>query len=256
MKLHAILKLLLGFALVSSTSLPAQTLYPFAQLEERSELSTDPILFGINLDRLSLEQRLVRDENNFDQFETLLRYNSRGQVRSSGNGVIVGNGGDFVSCDDEVYFSDYYYAAKYARTDHVFNVGLGAVIEKLRAISPAAHHSLKSFAASFERLARIYNERAVDEVSDEWTGIRALMSSSDCSLVQGVKRVEVDGHISYQLNSSYFKKMDSANYSWLVVHEWLWNYLDTSERVYRTNELLHRASIDLADKISLRQIFE
>jgi hypothetical protein len=175
------------------------------------------------------------------------------------SGTIIGNGGDIASCKDGLYFTDYFLSKSSHQTGGIsyYNYKdshINFVINELYLLDKSMGQSLLSFKTSFMKQLRskAFTKPAV--LHDELPGLFGMLFSINCEVLQAVRRVQSGSRIIYQLDTNLINQLDDANLSWLIVHEWLWNFFNNSKDIFVMNENLQFMGLGLLDSMTKKNI--
>ncbi|MBK25708.1 MAG: hypothetical protein CME70_17045 [Halobacteriovorax sp.] len=173
------------------------------------------------------------------------------------SGTIIGNGGDITRCEEQILFSDYYLSFISHQVSGIpyYNyslINIERLIQKLSSVDRPIAASLESFRKSFLLRLNNHSPQVPDDVRDELSGLAAMLWSLDCPLEQAVKRVRYKNSIIYEFNYDLISKLDQNNLSWLIVHEWLWNFLDNSKDIFVMNEALQLMVLGIWDEMTIK----
>jgi hypothetical protein len=173
-------------------------------------------------------------------------------MKEGDSGTVIGNGGDVVKCNGSVHFSDYFNAnsTNYQFGGTRFEISsfkfsrIEYVIKFLFEHDEDLGNSLLTFWDTFNRILSEGNYRPITyDVKDEASGVIFISSMSKCEVIQAVRRLKMDSKIFYEFNIDLINQLDRQNFSWLIVHEWLWNFYSNSNHIYSANETLHLLSL-------------
>ncbi|MGI4991616.1 hypothetical protein ACRXCV_03255 [Halobacteriovorax sp. GFR7] len=166
----------------------------------------------------------------------------KSQMRTSG-GSRVGNGGDILLCGNSIEVLDSYRAKNYSSDKMAINEEAtpAAIIEKLENTIPHLGKSLRVFISNYKE-RQSFSDSTYWSPEDELINIEdeELMSKlpADCSLVQAVVRFKTARKIFF-FNKEVFSNISEEQLSWILVHEWLWDYLKSSSDIRDVNHFLH-----------------
>lgn len=212
-------------------------------------------------------QEIVKNESVFPEFNfinseqlderTLINIEEYMGGDDDDSGTIIGNGGDITKCEGKTYFTDYYLSIVANQISGIpyydFQAGnISKVIKALYTVSPQAAASLESFTKSFLKLMHLTQEAPLRNIEDELPGLFGMLWSVDCTLEQAVRRAQYDDYLIYEFDYGLIRELDQTNLSWLIVHEWLWNFYDNSEDIFVTNEQLQLFAVGIPNAMTIK----
>ncbi|MDD0853996.1 hypothetical protein HBN50_12865 [Halobacteriovorax sp. GB3] len=170
------------------------------------------------------------------------------QQMSSSGGSRVGNGGDVLLCDNKVEVLDSFRARHYNQNALKISstASLESIVFKLKRTIPSLGKSLEYFINNFKNRKSFSDhtfwspEKELININDE-----ELMTTlpRECSLIQAVVRFTTKRKIFFY-NQEVFEMMEDEQLSWILVHEWLWDYLHSSSDIRDVNHFLHSLSFE------------
>ena len=175
------------------------------------------------------------------------------------SGTVIGNGGDIARCKDGLFFTDYFLSISSHQTHGIpyYNYKDGHinfVIKELYMLDKSLGESLLSFKTSFMRQLKAKSFTKPAALQDELPGLFGMLFSINCDVLQAVRRVQNGSRIVYELDAKLISELDDANLSWLIVHEWLWNFFNNSKDIFVTNESLQFMGLGLLDEVTKKNI--
>ena len=211
--------------------------------------------------------RILRDNNNqlrttnknFIQDSEKKAIEELKQIMQIASGSRVGNGGDVLKCGSNMLVLDYYQAAKFGKNEfEIYPYGsnmeaVNSITQKLKHTFPKLGQSLEKFYLNFKTREK-FNESVFWVPEEELINIKdeVLMSKiKDCVLVQAVIRLKTHRTI-YFFNRNIMDnlKKSKSQLSWMLVHEWLWDYIDNANDLRDLNHYLHSRLLERACKYS------
>ncbi|GEM_PF-6975020 len=189
------------------------------------------------------------DGKNFLLAEEKIKVKDIKKLIEYNGGSRVGNGGDVVVCGEEVVLLDSLRARKFSK--NVFSIkehesyeeSLNEVIEKLKVSIPHLAESLFQF-------VQLYQERNSFSDMIFWSPENILIDIKDeqlvselpqgCELNQVVVRLKTQRKVFF-FNQRLMKSLsqNKDELSWLLIHEWLWDYLSNASDVRDVNHFFH-----------------
>lgn len=180
------------------------------------------------------------------------------------------NGGQGVRCSG----SENIYSLDYLRAKQEFQfsvevplnleISLYRILHNLENKAPQVARSFKNFLSGFSH-NKSFNDNHVwfennnlDDVSDQSTNSVPLAcragDGGSVAIFQVIVREHFKGdnkmnsQVRFLLDSEIFNQMDSLQQSFLLVHEWLWEFTQDYARNWRINYLLHSSAFDTISK--------
>lgn len=177
------------------------------------------------------------------------------------SGTVIGNGGDIARCDDGLFFTDYLLSLSSNQVSGIplyrfQDSHINLVLSELFKLDQGIAESLLTFKDSFMSQLKKKSFIKPAELNDELPGLFGLLWSIKCDNLQAVRRVQDGPRIIYQLDANLINQLDEANLSWLIVHEWLWNFFDNSKDIFVMNENLQFIGLGRLDIVTKNNLIK
>ncbi len=202
-------------------------------------------------------------------------------MKAWAGGSVVGNGGGFGYCRDQKYYCyDYLFTVNHPYGPEVnvktANESMQAILNTLRKYKEPYAEDLAIFIKElFVGAGQKYRWLNRSQLPVVYSGVVDRLLPAGCSKVQAIhyfQPSEVGLPSRYYVDLNLLKHIDAQpggplQISYLLIHEWLWNYFEASSQgleLARFNRLLHsktfytmnaEAYLKLRPQLKLRKIY-
>ena len=199
-------------------------------------------------------------------------------ISAFAEGASVGNGGDAIYCyaSEQNNFSGYYtldyiVASAEIQKHPSSDEALDAIEEQFQKKIPQLAESLSVFREAAQKSSKISDryywkpdQNGILSIEDEQLKEKLPRNCMDKSnpnkvnLIQLVRRLEQGNQIKFFYDSAVMDKIrnNGNQYSWILVHEWLWNFFDNAESIRQFNEYLHSVSLKQDGKSKINRLVQ